>query len=416
MCNYYPLAASLTLFANVLQNPTAPSAVPDIALMHCVTSILTTNFSAASNPRSSVHLQIFKQILSVAAEFVAKARGEDPEKYKDLGALKLPDNYLQLQSARGWTSDKGWGGAESTCRRGGGRVMKIEDRSTSTSASHSGNEHDEDQTTPSSGGGSQDLNGLKKKSVMKFMPPADTPSPAPPPYIPAGGDVPQSPGGFSAVSQTPGKTPAQSRMAGTVISEAINMGRHMQGHNYSRHGTESPPVHNMHIPAPPGLLNACGGGTGCYQHSGSGTRTGPQFCDGNHLNGVPVQQCTPHTPDISRNQSIQDLRLDQQAPTAILGSNVPPYINPMSPSNPQQQSVENPFDFNQFNWQPGTGGVPGNTGFAAEGEINFNDFTGQGIGGQNGEEGDFLPMVFQWDLADIWGGQNGGMGSGGMGF
>ena len=108
--------------------------------------------------------------------------------------------------------------------------------------------------------------------------------------------------------------------------------------------------------------------------------------------------------------------MQQQTPTAILGSNAPPYINPMSPSNPQQQSMENPFDFNQFNWQPGTGGVPGNTGFAAEGEINFNDFTGQGIGGQNGEEGDFLPMVFQWDLADIWGGQNGGMGSGSMGF
>lgn len=412
MCNYYPLAASLTLFANILQNPTAPSAVPDIALMHCVTSILTTNFSAASNPRSSVHLVIFKQILSVAASFVAKARGEDPDKYKDLSALKLPDNYLQLQSVMGsavdpMTCDKRWGCAESIYKRAGERIMKEEDGSASTSASHSGNEHDEDQTTPSSGGGSHDLNGFRKKSSMKFMPPVDTPSPAPPPYIP------QTPGGFSAVSQTPGRTPAQSRMAGTVIRDAMNVGR--QTHpDYSRHGTESPPINSGHagVPAPTGLLNACGGGTGCYLHSGSGTRSGPQFCDGNHLNGVPVQN--PHTPDMSRNQSMSDLRMQPQTPGAILGSNVPPYLSTTSPDHSQQEGMA--FDFNQYNWQPETGGIPSNTGFAAEGEINFNDFTGQGLGGQNGEEGDFLPMVFQWDLADIWGGQNGGMGSGGMGF
>ena len=226
-----------TLFANILQNPTSPTAVPDIALMHCVTSILTTNFSAASNPRSSIHLEIFKQILSVAANFVAKARGEAPDKYEDLEALKLPENYLQMQSVLGSTSEKGWGGATSSSRRGGGRIMKLEDgptaayASTSTSASYSGNENDDDNahtnnsaTTPGSGGGSQDLNKCPKNKAMHFMPmpPVDTPSPAPPPYIPCSSDVSQTPGAFSS--------------------------------------------HQSHIPAPPGLLNACGGGTGCYLH------------------------------------------------------------------------------------------------------------------------------------------------------
>ena len=118
-----------------------------------------------------------------------------------------------------------------------------------------------------------------------------------------------------------------------------------------------------------------------------------------------------------------DLRINQQTPTGnpVLSSNAPPYINPTSP-NPHLQAAQGgeTFDFNQFNWQPGSGGAPGNVGngFAGEGEMNFGDFSGQGMVGPTGEEGDFLPMVFQWDLADIWGGQNGlgGMGGDGMGF
>ena len=107
----------------------------------------------------------------------------------------------------------------------------------------------------------------------------------------------------------------------------------------------------------------------------------------------------------------------QQTPTAnILGSNAPPYL----PQNENQQMGMGGegFDFNQYSWQPGTGGPSPpsqNNDFAAEGEMNYEEFMGQPMEGQ---EGDFLPMVFQWDLADIWGGQNGlgGMGGGGMGF
>lgn len=439
-CNYYPLAASLTLFANILQNPTAPSALPDIALMHCVTSILTTNFSAASNPRSSIHLEIFKQILSVAVNFVAKARGEDPSTYRDLGALKLPDTY-KTQSVMGSAFGSDWGGQSGDgSNRVGSDIKREASDSQSRSASHSGGEHDDgaaanSATTPGSGSGGCQAQGYRSRHYhMEFMPPVDTPSPGPPPYIPQipGAGLVTSGGASIAEMQTRGSVMNATTATRTPsMKAAINFSRNIHGHgqghplhNSSRSGTESPPIILNQPPPPTGLINAIGGGTGCFQHSGSGLRGDAHFCDGNHLNGVPiindnVAMNPPHTPNLSRNQSMSDLRAMQQTPTAnIVSSNAPPYV-PQSHNSAllQQQSMGENFDFNQYDWQPGTGGPPPpsqNNGFAAEGEMNYEEFMGQPMEGQ---EGDFLPMVFQWDLADIWGGQNGlgGMGGGGMG-
>ncbi|OAF63243.2 hypothetical protein VC83_00234 [Pseudogymnoascus destructans] len=62
MCNYYPLTASLTLFANVLQNPLAPSATSDLALMNRVTRILVDGLSSSCNAKAAIHADIFKEL------------------------------------------------------------------------------------------------------------------------------------------------------------------------------------------------------------------------------------------------------------------------------------------------------------------------------------------------------------------
>ncbi|KFX86018.1 hypothetical protein V490_09269, partial [Pseudogymnoascus sp. VKM F-3557] len=90
MCNYYPLTASLTLFANILQNPSAPTATTDLALMNRVTHIVGHNFSSSCNPKAAIHLEIFKEIIRTAAQFVARARGEPPNTYMDPSTLPIP--------------------------------------------------------------------------------------------------------------------------------------------------------------------------------------------------------------------------------------------------------------------------------------------------------------------------------------
>ncbi|KFY26380.1 hypothetical protein V493_04121 [Pseudogymnoascus sp. VKM F-4281 (FW-2241)] len=90
MCNYYPLTASLTLFANILQNPSDPSAITDLTLMNRVTRIVADSFASSCNPKSAIHFEIFKQIVRTAAQFAARARGEPPNTYLDPSNLPPP--------------------------------------------------------------------------------------------------------------------------------------------------------------------------------------------------------------------------------------------------------------------------------------------------------------------------------------
>ena len=90
MCNYYPLTASLTLFANILQNPSASTAAADLSLMNRVTRILVDSLSSSCNPKAAIHLKIFKEIIRTAAQFVARARGEPLNAYIDPSTLPAP--------------------------------------------------------------------------------------------------------------------------------------------------------------------------------------------------------------------------------------------------------------------------------------------------------------------------------------
>ncbi len=377
MCNYYPLAASLTLFANILQNPLAPTAIPDIALMHCVTSILTSNYSAASSPRSSVHLQIFKEILAVATQFVAKARGEDPEGYGDLSQLRLPENYLGISAP---LSLNDWGGNRNTnkpvqqkMRMCGLPQMKVENDSIPPSPSGSTPEtHSGDEGLPANSGLgaapgtcaiASGTCAIASAPCNHFLTcaPVDTPSPGPPPYIP--------------------QTPLDTQQMGQSQFDSRSTGHQTPR---SRSGANTPLI------MPPRR----------FGQEGSGK--------------ARLQMASPYDLNLisSRLSSLQN--------KPVLPSNAPPFVPPGSVPIPQpsqaqplgggqgmeQQQGMQPFDFNTYQWQDQDASQFGGQEGAMYGEM-----PAQNVGG---EEGDFLPMVFQWDLADIWGGQN-GLGMGGMG-
>ncbi|KFY00793.1 hypothetical protein V490_01196, partial [Pseudogymnoascus sp. VKM F-3557] len=82
------------------------------------------------------------------------------------------------------------------------------------------------------------------------------------------------------------------------------------------------------------------------------------------------------------------------------------------------------FDFNNYAWQD-TGAFPNGPGVEAAGGaggVDVETFAaggidgaaggpyGSGVPGMFGDESGFAPMVFQWDLADIWQGGGGAFG------
>lgn len=74
MVDYYPLTASLTLFANILQNPRDPQALSDIELMKSVTTFLSGFFDDKSYLESTLVIKIFLEVNRLAAEYVEKCR------------------------------------------------------------------------------------------------------------------------------------------------------------------------------------------------------------------------------------------------------------------------------------------------------------------------------------------------------
>lgn len=297
MCNYYPLTASLTLFANILQNPSAPTALSDLALMHCVTSILINNFTSASNPRSAIHLQIFKQIIRVAAQFAAKARNVPPDTYLDVTHLPIP-------------------------------AFAIKTPTTSPSASTAS---DSAAATPSSSEPPARVPPASYVPCRGFQLPFSTPSPASPqpPHTEEGMRPPY------LASQ-----PAAQYRACEVAPSAEIGGFHSHPHK-----------------------------------AGQGAPGGP---------AILPSTSSGYSPDYS------DI-----GPGAAAGA------------------VDlNAFDFNSYQWQGSEAGFPGLSPAGQEygGQVQGGGGADElaGFGDLNGRmaEGNFMPMVFQWDLADIWQGRD----------
>ena len=61
MANWYPLTASLTLFANILQTPAAPTAPADLALMISVVDIISqVSYAQSAGINSPAHPSKFE--------------------------------------------------------------------------------------------------------------------------------------------------------------------------------------------------------------------------------------------------------------------------------------------------------------------------------------------------------------------
>lgn len=289
MCNYYPLTASLTLFANILQNPSAPTATTDLSLMNRVTRILTDSFASSCNPKAALHVDIFKQIIRTAAQFVARAHGEPPNTYLDPSILPAPpiDCYYSPSTTSSGVSPS----ASGTDASGSDPLPRLE-----PSVSHA--------------------------SQQTSLPPISTPSPA-----------------------------------------------------------------------------------------------------------TSASQSTTHLPFAQRTPSQQQLQkqLEYYGPKQGLPGTpgagiIPPAYDPDFSSTIPSVDLSG-FDFNNYAWQD-TGAFPNATGVEAAGGaggVDVETFAAGGVDGGGGigygtgatgmfADEVFAPMVFQWDLGDIWQGGGGGFG------
>lgn len=71
---YYPLIASMTLFASVLRQPLHPQSLSDIQRMKGVTSLLSGYFRPGQDVEYTAVIQTFSEINQLAENFVLKAQ------------------------------------------------------------------------------------------------------------------------------------------------------------------------------------------------------------------------------------------------------------------------------------------------------------------------------------------------------
>jgi hypothetical protein len=90
MVDSYPLAASLTLFANILQNPRDPQALSDIELMKSVTTFLSGFFDDKTFPESDFVVKVFLEVNRRAAQHVEKARMQGTQVLKRARSETIP--------------------------------------------------------------------------------------------------------------------------------------------------------------------------------------------------------------------------------------------------------------------------------------------------------------------------------------
>ncbi|KAG4430435.1 hypothetical protein IFR05_014078 [Cadophora sp. M221] len=74
--SYYPLSASLILFAHVLQQPRNPQALKDLEMMKAIISILASYFNVNDCFESNFVVKKFAEINKFAEEFVHKSRSQ----------------------------------------------------------------------------------------------------------------------------------------------------------------------------------------------------------------------------------------------------------------------------------------------------------------------------------------------------
>jgi hypothetical protein len=94
MALYYPLSASLVLFANILSNPRDQHAASDIHLMNLITSFITHSVQPGTSFAATPTLSLFKELYSIATRLVARVPPQSSQKMK-----RLPESDDPAQSS-----------------------------------------------------------------------------------------------------------------------------------------------------------------------------------------------------------------------------------------------------------------------------------------------------------------------------
>ncbi|MCJ1396531.1 hypothetical protein MMC18_009422 [Xylographa bjoerkii] len=93
MALYYPLSASLVLFANILSNPQNQHAASDIHLMNLITSFITHSVLPGTSFAATPTLTMFKELYSIATRLVARVASQSSQKMN-----RLPESDDLAQS------------------------------------------------------------------------------------------------------------------------------------------------------------------------------------------------------------------------------------------------------------------------------------------------------------------------------
>jgi hypothetical protein len=389
MCNYYPLTASLTLFAHILQNPSLPTALSDIALMNAVTSVLGHSFQRTS-AKAITTMAIFKEITRVAAQAVARAQGSAGVLGLGLaipGGVKEPLGKATLDGLR--RSDR--------VVVGPGTYAGVAAQLTPESASpESSTSHGMDVAT-------------RPFCSSSCAPP--TPGSSSESIAPSSGRSPELSQLASIFDSSPGESVASQKLSNLMHIDLSNpvqaqqllyikAKRREQEQRLQREQLQQQQQQNRNENQRP-------------------TRTDAPP----HLPGMAILPA--YSPSFSDIPSPNDLsRFDFSIPSTEPNASLSTASasNPLKASNARTSSEpttypwqgSNPFAFATESTQSPTGDLQGNDNLnpnSMEGspsqDFDFNSMGGMegmdmGFGGFEQQIGFDAPMAFQWDLADIW--------------
>ena len=89
---YYPLSASLALFANLIRNPEDPNAWEDLSLIQLVLTFLTSVMASDRSIAAGRTFAIFQELHRTATAHVSKASAQSLPKEKRKRAHDQPNN------------------------------------------------------------------------------------------------------------------------------------------------------------------------------------------------------------------------------------------------------------------------------------------------------------------------------------
>lgn len=99
---YYPLSASLMLFANILSNPQDQHAASDIHLMSLITLFISQSVQPGTSFAATPTLSMFKELYGIATRLVERVARQSSQKTKRLPETDDPaqSDFVSLSSVQ----------------------------------------------------------------------------------------------------------------------------------------------------------------------------------------------------------------------------------------------------------------------------------------------------------------------------